>query len=272
MVFSPAVSIVTGGASGIGRALVERLVARGGHVVVADRDLSALTGVRDQWGDAVTIEPLDVTEPGAVAELVQRTVASRGRLDLMANNAGVLFYGPAAEVTSSHWDRALAVNLRAVVDGAHAAYEVMRETGGGTILNTGSTAGLMISPRQLPYTTTKQAVVAYSRALAIEARADGVGVHVVCPGFVDTKLLDEPAEPSQHAGSFRGYAGRLQPRLLSPGEVADAALRGIERGRVVIPVGLLAHALWRLDRAVPALVDAGSALAARREDRRAGAR
>lgn len=155
----PAVSIVTGGASGIGLALTERLVERGSHVVVVDRDEPLLATVAERWPDEVTPVTLDVTQPGAIARVVRETAARHGRLDLMANNAGVLFYGPAQEVTDHHWDTALAVNLRAVVDGAQAAFAVMREAGGGTILNTGSTAGLMISPRQVPYTTTKQAVV-----------------------------------------------------------------------------------------------------------------
>lgn len=95
-------------------------------------------------------------------------------------------------------------------------------------------------------------------------------MHVLCPGFVDTKLPDEPLEPGAHTGSFRQYARSLQPRLLTPGTVADAALRGIERRRTVIPVGALAGALWRLERLVPSVVDVGSGVAARQEDRKAG--
>lgn len=269
---APAVSIVTGGASGIGKSLVRRLVERGGRVVVADRDEAAAHALADELGAQVRPVAVDVAEPGAVRRLVEETVAQEGRLDLMANNAGILLYGPADEVEDGHWDRALAVNLRAVVDGAQAAYAVMAPRGAGTILNTGSLAGLMVSPRQLPYTTTKHAVVAYSRALAIEARPRGVGVHVLCPGFVDTKLLDEPLDPGAHTGSFRRYTRSLQPRLLSPDTVADAALRGIERGKVVIPVGSLAQALWRAERLLPAVVDHGSGVAARSEDRRAGRR
>lgn len=115
-------------------------------------------------------------------------------------------------------------------------------------------------------------MVPYSRALAIEARARRVRVHVVCPGFVDTKLLDEPLRPGAHTGSFRRYVRTLQPRLLAPEDVAQAALRGIERGRVVIPVGSFTRAIWGLERLSPTLMDAASRFATRQENRKAGLR
>lgn len=265
---APQVSLVTGGASGIGRALVQRLVARGSRVVLADLDEQAARETSRELGPQVTPVAIDVAEPGAVEALIRGTAEREGRLDLVVNNAGLLLFGPVEEVTAQHWDRALAVNLRAVIDGSQAAFAVMSEGSGGIILNTGSLAGLMVSPRQLPYTTTKQAVVAYTRALAIESRPHGVSAHVVCPGFVDTKLLDEPLRPGSRTGSFRSYAHTLQPRLLSPEAVADAALAGVERGRTVIPVGGFARAMWGLERLSPALMDAASGLAARREDAR----
>lgn len=277
MTFAPAVSIVTGGASGIGRSLARRLVERGGPdgaVIIADRDAEAAERTARELGPTVRAVALDVAERGAVEGLIDEVVATHGRLDLMVNNAGILAHGPVEEVQASHWDRLIAVNLRAVIDGSQAALAVMTKQArsgrtGGAILNTGSLAGLMISPRQLPYTTTKQAVVAYTRALAIESRPRGVTAHVLCPGFVDTKLLDEPLDPGAHAGSFRAYAKGLQPSLTSPDEVAETALRGIEKGKVVIPVGPFAHTLWRIERLAPALADRASGIAARKQDRKA---
>ncbi|MDO5662689.1 MAG: SDR family oxidoreductase [Brachybacterium sp.] len=269
---APAVSIVTGGASGIGRELTARLVRRGGRVIVADLDERAAEALAERLGEQVTPVGVDVAERGAVEALVEDTMRREGRLDLMVNNAGILLFGPLEEVTAEHWDRALAVNLRAVIDGSQAAHAVMAPRRSGIVLNTGSLAGLMVSPRQLPYTTTKQAVVAYTRAFAIEAKRHGVRAHVLCPGFVDTKLLDEPVRPGRHTGSFRRYAHTLQPRLLTPGEVADAALRGIARRRTVIPVGAFARALWTLERLSPAFMDTASGVTARREARRSGGR
>lgn len=88
--------------------------------------------------------------------------------------------------------------------------------------------------------------------------------------LVDTKLLDEAYDPGAHAGSFRAYATSLQPKLTSPATVAEKAVRGVERGRVVIPIGALAHVLWRAERALPGVADWGSGLAARGEDKKVG--
>lgn len=267
----PRVSIVTGAGSGIGHALAVELARRGSHVVVADIDgeraESAAAGLA-RGGLRASSATVDVADADAVTELVERTATDLGSLDLMANNAGILFSGPAAETTLRQWDRAIDVNLRGVVNGSQAAYRVMLGQGSGTILNTGSLAGLMVSPRMLPYTVTKHAVVTYSRALRIEAKPRGIDVSVVCPAFVDTPLLDEPYEATSTTGDFRQYAKRLQPRLQTPELVALRALRGVEAGKAVIPVGTLAQLLWRAERFVPRVADWGSSKTAQREDRR----
>lgn len=268
--FAPERSIVTGGASGIGFSIARSLVERGGHVAIADLDADAAGAAAASLGPRASAHALDVADAADVQALVDGVVAEHGRLDCMVNNAGILLNGPVDEYDAGHWRRAVDVNLLGVVHGSRAAHDVMVRQGHGTILNTGSLAGLMVAPRQLPYTVTKHAVVAFSRGLALEAGRRGVGVHVLCPAFVDTKLLDEPLAPGAHVGSFRRHARSLQPRLLTPAEVAAAALVGVERGRTVIPVGWLAQALWRLERAVPGVVDWGSARTAAATDRRTG--
>lgn len=270
--FAPAVSIVTGGASGIGLALARELAARGSAVVVADLDAAAAERAASGLGPKASARAVDVADGAAVTALVEDVVGEHGRLDCMVNNAGILLNGPFETYDENHWRRALDVNLMGVVHGSTAAHAVMLRQGAGTILNTGSLAGLMVAPRQLPYTVSKHAVVAFSRGLALEAGRRGIGVHVVCPAFVDTKLLDEPYRVGPRTGSFRTYARALQPKLLTPDVVAAKAIAGVEAGRTVIPVGLLAHALWRAERAMPGLSDAGSALTARISDRLNGKR
>lgn len=284
------VSIVTGGASGIGRALVTELALRGGHVVVADIDEE---GARRTCAvlaaEGARVEPagLDVADAAAVRDLVRRVAAEHGALDLMVNNAGIAVAGPVAELTEQHWARALDINLRGVIHGSHAALEVMAaqplrqlrfgpvrgESAGqragstvrsrgparGRILSTASLAGLIVAPGMLPYLTTKHAVVAFSRALALEARQSGVGVHALCPDFTDTPLLDQTVESPAGAGDFRASARSVQRRLGTPPDVARAALVGMDQGRVVIPVGTTTHVLWRLERALPAVFDRVSA-------------
>lgn len=202
--YAPAVSIVTGGASGIGRALVTELALRGGRVVVADVDEAGarhISSVLTDLGYAVTPAVVDVTDRAAVGGLVREVAAREGRLDVMVNNAGIAVAGPVLSLEERHWRRAVDVNQWGVIHGS-LALEVMRgqdavPVGGrgrprrGTILNTASLAGLIVAPRMLPYLVTKHAVVAFSRGLALEAAELGVAVHALCPDFVDTPLLDQ---------------------------------------------------------------------------------
>jgi NAD(P)-dependent dehydrogenase (short-subunit alcohol dehydrogenase family) len=278
--YRPGTAIITGGASGIGRALAACLVAGGTYAVLADRDYPAAERAAADLsaggpGRAVAAE-LDVTDAAAVHALVDSVAAQRGRLDLMANNAGVLFAGAFEETTDRHWDVAIAVNLRGVVEGARAAYDIMaaqrrgRERA-GVILNTASLAGLIPGPTMAPYTTTKWAVVGFSQALRAEVRRHGIQVNVLCPGYVDTKLIDEVFEPgpTYAVGRFRANIKALQPRLLTADEVAAAAVRGIERDRPVIPVGGFAQLSWRAQRFAPGVVRQSTRLQAAREARQA---
>lgn len=188
--FAPRTSIVTGAGSGIGAAIAARLVARGSHVVVADLDLDKATSVAERLG-AATAARVDVADADAVRDLVGSTLARHGGLDVMVNNAGVAIGGFHEQLGQAQWDLALGVNLGGVINGVNAAYPVMCAQRSGHILNTASLAGLIPAPAMLPYTTTKHAVVGLSTALRAETASMGVRVSVLCPGFVDTPLLDE---------------------------------------------------------------------------------
>ena len=138
----PRVAIVTGGASGIGRALGAALVRRGDQVVLADVEGAAAAEVAEQLTalgpGAASAAAVDVRDAAAVAALVTDTAARLGRLDLMFNNAGLGIGGPVEELALAHWDRAIDVNLRGVVHGVHAAYPVMLRQRSGHIINTAS--------------------------------------------------------------------------------------------------------------------------------------
>nr|BFE29216.1 hypothetical protein GCM10010200_014670 [Actinomadura rugatobispora] len=187
------IAIVTGGASGIGRAIATSLVARGDTVVVTDIDEAGARKVADRLNTLgrgkASAAALDVTDPGAVTGVYQGVRAEHGRLDLVFNNAGIAIGGLAEELTLDHWDRAIDINLKGVVHGVHAAYPIMLEQGAGHIVNTASLAGLVPMPVGIPYTATKHAVVGLSLGLRAEAAGRGVKVSVVCPSFVDTPLL-----------------------------------------------------------------------------------
>ncbi len=251
--FHPKVSIVTGGGSGIGRAIAAELVARGSHVVIADLDGASAQRAAHRLGPDASAATVDVADAAAVGALVDRTVGEHGRLDVMVNNAGVAVGGLLEELDERHWAKAIDVNLRGVVNGVSAAYPHLRAQGSGHILNTASLAGLIPAPAMLPYTTTKHAVVGLSTALRAEAAGQGVGVSVLCPAFVDTPLLDDVyAAPASLGGSpVRARVRMMQPRILTAEHVARRAVDGIAANKAVIPVGFLAHVSWRLLRYAP---------------------
>ena len=254
--FAPPVTIDTGGGSGIGRAISAELARRGSHVVVADLDGGRAEEVAAGLGDRGSAAEVDVVDAEAVRKLVATTTERHGRLDVMVNNAGVAIGGLLEELDERHWQRAIDVNLRGVVNGVSAAYPVMSAQRSGHILNTASLAGLIPAPAMLPYTTTKHAVVGLSTALRAEAASLGVRVSVLCPAFVDTPLLDEVyAAPASFGGgtSVRSRVRLVQPRFLTPEVVATRAVDGLAANKAVIPVGWLAHTLWRVNRFAPAV-------------------
>lgn len=254
------VAVVTGGASGIGYALAGALVARGDIVTIADLDRAGAVQAAERLGSRhgvhVNGAGVDVCDATAVASLVESVRDRHGRIDLMFNNAGIAVNGSAEEHTLEHWNRAVDVNLRGVVHGVHAAYPIMLEQGFGHIVNTASLAGLVPSPNKPAYTATKSAVVGLSLALRTEAASRGVRVSVVCPGYVDTPLLDNvnPDLPQTTLGPrAREVAVRVQRRLYAPDQLARDVLRGVDRDRAMIVAPASARLAWRVARLSPSL-------------------
>jgi NAD(P)-dependent dehydrogenase (short-subunit alcohol dehydrogenase family) len=245
-------AIVTGGSSGIGRAIAIELLRLGVDVTIAD--VTDAEATARELGCAGA--RLDVTDAAAVEKLVGDVKADRGRLDFMFNNAGIAVAGRTDELTLDHWNRTLDVNLRGVVHGVHAAYPIMVEQGYGYIVNTASLAGLIPAPMMLPYTTTKSAVVGLSLALRVEAAEHGVKVSAVCPGFVDTPLLDHtnPGLPQTEIGRHARTIGiRTQKRLYPADALARDVVRAMARDQALIVVPSFAKRAWSLVRLSPAL-------------------
>lgn len=273
MAFRGRTAIVTGGASGIGRALGERLAELGAKVVLADVDGDAVERTAAELGDAVVGRRLDVTDGPAFAALVDEVVDRDGTLDLLFNNAGVSLGGPTHEMTAEHWDRVLDVNLGGVVHGVLAAYPRMIEQGHGHIVNTASGAGLSPPPFITAYTTSKFGVVGLSRALRPEAALHGVKVSVFCPGPVDTPLLDVSGPPGLPATSAQEITGRdflaiVGQKPVPPAGVARRALELVAANKAIIVVPAAAKTLWYADRWCPPLGTAVLGYMTRRVDRR----
>lgn len=213
------VALVTGGAAGIGAALVRRLADQGHRVVVVDRDEAAAKTLADQVdGTAVGI---DLTDPSASTNAVAAALGAYGRLDVACLNAGI---------TTGEWDvekidparyrTVVALNQDAVFYGVQAAVPAMRAGGGGVIVATASLGGLIGQPDDPVYSMTKHAVVALVRSLALTLAPHGVRIVALCPGFVDTAIV----APFKDAFDSAHYP------LLDADDVAAAAMRAIAAG------------------------------------------
>jgi NAD(P)-dependent dehydrogenase (short-subunit alcohol dehydrogenase family) len=258
--FRDGVAIITGGASGIGKAVAEELASRGCDVVLGDIDdaEAVAAGIRSRGGKA-SASRLDVTNFEAVRNLVDRTVAAKGRLDYIFNNAGIAVAGSVEEHTLESWRRIVEVNLMGVVHGVHAAYPAMLKQGFGHIVNTASTAGLLATPGAASYSTTKHAVVGLSKSLRAEAHSRGVRVSAVCPGAIRTPIL----EGGRHGMMLmklpekdqRALIGELfeQLRPLDVDVFARRLANGIAENQAVIVIPGWWRLIWWLERLFPSL-------------------
>lgn len=251
MTFAGKQAIVTGAGSGIGAALCRALASAGAEVLCTDIDEPA--AARTATGVGARSARLDVTDPAAVQSAVDGVVERAGRLDLMFNNAGIVWGGNTELLTLDQWNAIIDVNVRGVVHGVAAAYPQMIRQGHGHIINTASMAGLAAAGQLTGYVMTKHAVVGMSLALRSEAAAHGVGVLAVCPAAVETPILDK--------GAVGGFVGRdyfLQGQGVKTAYDADRlaadTLRAIERNKAILVKPRRAHASWLFARLAPGLM------------------
>jgi NAD(P)-dependent dehydrogenase (short-subunit alcohol dehydrogenase family) len=268
-------AIVTGGASGIGLALAEQLVAAGAHVVLADvaddvaeqaQRIASASGA----GGTATGRHLDVRDRDAFAALVNDVAAAHDGLDLLVNNAGIAMGGFTEQLTGADWDLTIDVNLGGVVNGVLAAYPLMAQQGHGHIVNTASGAGLVGLPFVVAYSATKHAVVGLSTALRPEAALRGVRVSVVCPGAVETRILDDnpTIAARSHGLTPRQYLDVAHQKPIPADRFARLALRSIAANRPIIVVPPSARTLWFVNRVSTRLTQRATGLLASRVLRR----
>lgn len=258
-VFEGASAIVTGGASGIGRALGELLATRGSEVCLVDRQIDmaeqAAAEIRAGGGKA-TAAHVDVSDYSAVERVVREMLSRTGRLDYMFNNAGIAIGGPLSLHSIDDWNRIVDINLLGVINGVQAAYQVMLEQGFGHIINTASMAGLSPAPGASAYAATKYAVVGLSRSLRIEASFDDIRVSVLCPGAIRTPIL---VGGGKYGKSYADMTPEQERRMwdkvrpMSPDVFAEKALAAVARNKAVIVIPSWWKLFWCVDRLFPSV-------------------
>lgn len=260
--FDGAIAIVTGGASGIGKAIASALTQAGAQVTIADRQevlgftVAEELNSKPNTGDVRFVQT-DVSDYEQVAELIHQTHEGAQRLDFLFNNAGVSVGGYVSDYNHQDWSRVLSVNLDGVVNGIQAAYPIMQRQGSGHIVNIASLAGLIPSPMNVAYTASKHAVIGLSRALRPEASTYGVKVNVVCPGVVRTPMLKGGGKYGRMATTVPEdvvAAAWEAASPMAPEACAEQILAGVAANREIIFAPHRGRLAWWIERAAPSLL------------------
>ena len=246
------VAVVTGAASGIGRAVAEALARQGMRVVLADIDTAALNEACDELTAAgldVHGVQTDVSSESDIDRLAALTIEQYKRVDVVHNNAGVVASGLIEEISTSAWEWVLGVDLWSVIYGARAFAPILKQQGSGHIINTASTAGLQASPGIGPYNVAKFGVIGLSETLRLECEPHNVGVSVLCPGAVNTRIVDAERNRPKHVPPSSGDAADrftekssqlLRTQGLPPENVASMVVDAIQQNRFWV----LTHPDW----------------------------
>ena len=212
------VAVITGAGSGMGKASARIFVREGARVVVGDVS-GAEKDTAAELGDAAVPFPCDVSDEDEVAAMIEAAVREFGQIDVLLNVAGVGAGGPLGDLDMADYDRVLDVDLRGVIHGTKHAIRAMQDTGGGSIVNWASLAGLNASPMTSVYSAAKAGVIAITKATALEYGAAGIRANVICPGVILTEIMGagwQTFSPELAEKAALGRAGRSE-------EVAELA-------------------------------------------------
>lgn len=236
--FKDKICVITGAASGLGLAMIHRLLAAGAVVIGGDvsrKNLEEAQQELTEYADQAALYPVDVREPDQVKELVAHAV-ERGRLDYLFNNAGIYQMAPFEEITREEWQAMIDINVWGVINGMQAAIPIMLEQGGGHIVNTNSQAGFFPMALNTSYCLTKYAVLGLSQAAYYEYADRNIVVSAICPSDFQTNLVRNSSVQGVDLNGpvMSSEAYRMLP---TADDVARAVLEGVlKKQRIIQPM------------------------------------
>ena len=247
-------ALVSGAASGIGRAIALRLAQEGVDLFLVDVDEVGLTTVADEAraaGVEVIQRRCDVSQPNKVSSTVAAILDRWGGVDILVNNAGITYYGRTDEMSAEHWDRLMRINLLSHVQFTRELLPSLLARREAHVLNVCSMFGLIAMPKLAAYCTSKYAMVGFSEALRAEYGREGLGVTALCPGFVATNLFASAPLAENSKGP------KIPPKFFctTPERIARSAVKAIRRNRRLVVVEPIAKFLTTVKRFTPGLID-----------------
>ncbi len=223
------IALITGAASGIGRATALLFAREGAAIAIADMNSDDGRHLADEiigTGGRAFFEPTDVTRSGDCRQLVERALREFGRIDILFNNAGIIRRATVLDLSEEDWDHVMSVNVKSIYLLSREVIPHMQKSGGGTIINTSSGWGLVGGARAAVYCASKGAVVLLTKAMAIDHGPQNIRVNCICPGDTDTGMLREEAQQLavENSRFLADSAKRPLGRIGTPAEIAQAAL------------------------------------------------
>jgi NAD(P)-dependent dehydrogenase (short-subunit alcohol dehydrogenase family) len=247
-------ALVTGAASGIGRAIALELAREGARIYLVDFAEAGVEATADdarRLGVQAIVRRCDVSDAAQITACIQFVLAQWNSIDILVNNAGLTYYGRTTDMTADNWNRLLAVNLHAPIQFTRELLPALLNSRDAHVLNVASICGLVGLARVAAYTTTKFGLVGFSESLRHEFGRMGLGVTALCPGFVDTNLFTSAPRGKDLKES------KLPPRwtLITPETVARRAIRAIYRNQRVVVMQPMSRLMFLAKRFVPGLLD-----------------
>ena len=253
-------ALVTGAASGIGRAIAIALADEGADLYLVDIDEAGLALTAREVasrGVEVVTAMCDLAEPAQISAAVRALLSRWGRLNILVNNAAVLFYGPAHRMTDEQWNRVMSVNLAAPIQLARELLPTLVRSQDAHLVNVCSIFGLVGSRNVAAYQTSKYGLIGFTEALRTEYGGRSFGITAICPGFVSTPMVERVVGSEPEAKSRSGKPPTPPPAWIftTPEKVAARTIAAMRRNRGIVVVTPAARLLWWLKRLFPGAVD-----------------